>query len=56
MSGSYCPDIYRNDPHYTFRDGWWEGDEYRESRYKGEGLLSRKAVIQSQAAVQNGLQ
>ncbi len=37
LSGSYCPDICRNDPHYTFRDGWWEGDEYYESRYRGKG-------------------
>ena len=42
LSGSYCPDIYRNDPHYTFRDGWWEGDEYRESRYKGKGYSPGK--------------
>ena len=42
LSGSYCPDIYRNDPHYTFRDGWWEGDEYRESWYKGKGYSPGK--------------
>lgn len=42
LSGSYCPDIYRNDPHYTFRDGWWEGDEYCESRYKGKGYSPGK--------------
>lgn len=42
LSGSYCPDICRNDPHYTFRDGWWEGDEYRESRYKGKGYSPGK--------------
>ena len=42
LSGSYCPDIYRNDPHYTFRDGWWEGDEYGESRYKGKGYSPGK--------------
>lgn len=42
LSGSYCPDVYRNDPHYTFRDGWWEGDEYHESRYKGKGYSPGK--------------
>lgn len=59
LSGSYCPDIYRNNPHHTFNDTWWEGDELYQSRYKGKGYApgrhAFKAKIMSRLVCSEGL-
>lgn len=44
LSGSYCPDVYRNNPRHTFNDTWWEGDAMYEAPYRGRGYApSRQA-------------
>lgn len=44
LSGSFCPDVLRNDPHHTFVDGWWEDGNYYEDHYRGKGYSpSRQA-------------
>lgn len=45
LSGSYCPDILRKNPHYTFKDTWWEGDTMYESRYRGQGYPSARQAF-----------
>lgn len=45
LSGSYCPDILRNDPHYTFNDTWWEGDTMYQSQYKGKGYSADRQAF-----------
>lgn len=44
ISGSFCPDIVRNNPHYTFEDNWWENDIHYKDIYNGSGYpASRQA-------------
>lgn len=45
VSGSYCPDIVRNDPHYTFDDTWWEGDTLYQSLYRGKGYSADRQAF-----------
>lgn len=45
ISGSYCPDIWRNNPHHTFNDIWWDGDTVYESRYGGRGYAPARQAF-----------
>lgn len=44
IAGSFCSDVVRNNPHYTFVDNWWEGDTHYKDVYHGHGYpASRQA-------------
>ncbi len=47
LSGSYCPDIVRKDPYYTFNDTWWEGETMYQSRYRGKGYPADRQAFKA---------
>ncbi len=47
ISGSFCPDIIRNNPHYTFTDDWWEEDTHYIDIYNGSGYPAARQAYKA---------